>query len=510
MAISFVGSAKDGKAGATSGTSTIPLSSGLAGGSRSSVQSGDIVIALFATGSAADRTLSITDGSSDYTLIGSELYANGSSYDANLRAAYKFMGSTPDASTTFGATGAITDAGAMAVFVFAGVDQTTPLDVTPTTATGTGTGRPNPPSITPSTSGAKVLVVGAGSAAVSDNLIDTNSLNGFISAKATDTISIAVGAGYKDWSSGAYDAAQFDGNVASAAAAWVALSIALRPKVSATISDSSHASTSTSPGLVAKSTVTPNSASHIGWSSDPGIGSKASIVPGSAIHAHAAPGPTLTFNASLNLAGSAHAHDAGLPAVVSRATVTVDGVFHAQDATSPTIVSVVSVTISAATHGHAAEAPLIGAAISVSPFGAAIDHMASQPSVAHSSFVTPSSSSHAHASAEPVVGFSVAIVPASAAHAHQASAPLVGGPVVSPNAAIHLHAAAEPVLAYEGMHGAVSPDSCVHTHGAGAPTIFIFLPTPPSRTIAAGGMPRIMHGNGSRLMVVPSLSRLLP
>lgn len=158
--IAFVGLATATKAGATSGNTTLSLSSGLTGGTRSAVQAGDLVIAAYSSSSTVDRTLAITDGTTAYTLIGSELYANDT-YDINLRVAYKFMGSTPDTATTFGPTGATSDAGATAVYVFSGVNATTPLDVAATTATALNSGLPNPPSITPVTAGAYIMCVGA-------------------------------------------------------------------------------------------------------------------------------------------------------------------------------------------------------------------------------------------------------------------------------------------------------------------------------------------------------------
>ena len=230
MAITFVGNNWAGKAGATSGTSTIALNSGLTGGSRSSVQAGDLVIAAYATGSTADRTLTITDGTSDYTLINTELYANGTGFDVNMRVAYKIMGSTPDASVVFGATGSSLDAGVMQIFVFSGVAPDTPLDVAAVPATGTGTGQPNPGPITPTSAGSKIMVFAAGSASgAAEVLAASTSLNGFISNKASDTNAIVISGGYKDWTSGAFDPGVYTGNLTASNLAWAAMSIALRP-----------------------------------------------------------------------------------------------------------------------------------------------------------------------------------------------------------------------------------------------------------------------------------------
>lgn len=230
MAIAFVGGTTATKAGATSGNTTIALNSGLTGGSRASVQAGDLVIAVFATGAAADRTLAITDGTTGYTLIGSELYANGTTYDTNLRVAYKFMGSTPDTSTTFGPTGNAQDAGAMCVYVFSGVDSGTPLDVAATTATGTGTGRPNGASILPTTTGAYVVVAGGGAAGTGAVYTQSGTeLSGFKSATSVDTNDAMMGIGYFAWTSGTFDPVVWTGGTTNAADSWAAVTVALRP-----------------------------------------------------------------------------------------------------------------------------------------------------------------------------------------------------------------------------------------------------------------------------------------
>lgn len=232
MAITFVGKATAGKVGATSGTSTISLSSGLTGGSRDHVQAGDLVIAIFATGSAADRTLSITDGTTDYTLTGNELYANDTE-DTNLRVGRKFMGVTPDGSVTFGPTGNTADAGTMGVMVFSGVDATTPLDVAVTEATGTNTGAANPPSITPATAGAYVVAIGATGCNTGATAFTSSDLTDFASVAQLDTEESALGFGYIAWSgSGAVDPAAFTGNTGTSNS-WCAMSIALRPAAAA-------------------------------------------------------------------------------------------------------------------------------------------------------------------------------------------------------------------------------------------------------------------------------------
>lgn len=227
--IQFVGGATASKAGAASGTSTIALNSGLTGGIASSASSGDLVIAVFATGSNADRTLSITDGTNPYTLIGSELYSNGTTSDTNLRVAYKFI--TSDTSVTFDATGNVDDAGAMAVYVFRNVDTTTPLDVTVTTATATGSTKANPPSITPTTAGAFIVCIGAAGHQDGTITFTSSDLTDFLTVGSNDLYDASLGIGHIDnWTSGPFDAAAFGNSaVGDAISSWAALSLALRP-----------------------------------------------------------------------------------------------------------------------------------------------------------------------------------------------------------------------------------------------------------------------------------------
>jgi hypothetical protein len=229
MAIEFVGGAVANKAGATSGNTTITLSSGLTGGIAAAVATNDLVIAVFGSASTADRTLAITDGTNPYTLIDSELYSDDL-FDTNLRVAYKFMGGTPDTTTTFGPTGNAADAGGMAVYVFRGVDTSTPLDVAAVPATGNGSGLPNPAGITPTTAGAFGVFAGA-TAHNGGSDTFTSSLANFRTTGANDNNDVTIGIGHvNDWTSGEINPAAFGHSQAdSADFSWAAMSIALRP-----------------------------------------------------------------------------------------------------------------------------------------------------------------------------------------------------------------------------------------------------------------------------------------
>jgi hypothetical protein len=206
MAIQFVGSKTASKGGATSGNSTVTINTGLTGGIASSASSGDLVIAAFVVGSTADRTLLISDGTNNYTLIGTEQYVDDTS-DTNLRVAYKFI--TSDTSVTFGPTGSDAGAGAMLVMVFRGVDTTTPLGGISVVEVGQqNTALVNPGSITPTDSGSFIVVIGGSAHGAGAETFTSSDLTNFKTTSSTDTgQDVSIGGGYNAWTSGAFDPA---------------------------------------------------------------------------------------------------------------------------------------------------------------------------------------------------------------------------------------------------------------------------------------------------------------
>lgn len=231
----FVGGKVVGKAGATSGTSTIDLSTGLTGGSRDHVEAGDLVIAVFGVAATASATLSITDGTTNYTQVGNQLYADDTS-DALMRVALKFMGETPDSATTFGPTTNNAWGGATAVYVLSGIDPSTPLDVAVVETSGTDGCRPEPGAITPVTDGALIVVAGVGGYSASGGGTDYTSpdLSGFLSGVGHDNDDAQLGIGYHAWTSGEFDPATFTDGSSNSGSSWVAMTIALRPAAGGT------------------------------------------------------------------------------------------------------------------------------------------------------------------------------------------------------------------------------------------------------------------------------------
>lgn len=221
--IEYVGGYTQGFVGGTTNR-TITLTS-LTGGLASAPAAGDLVIVYFGTGATVDRNLVV----SGYTEV-VELYSNDN-YDTNLVVAYKFMGGTPDTNFVLtGGTLSSNDAGAVAIQVWRGVNQTTPLDVTETTATGTNSVLCNPPAITPVTEGAVIVSGGAGRPEVESGTYSSSDLTAFLTAFGSDINDVVIGLGYYVWTSGSFDPAQFTYSISdSTNNSWAAVTLALRP-----------------------------------------------------------------------------------------------------------------------------------------------------------------------------------------------------------------------------------------------------------------------------------------
>jgi hypothetical protein len=240
MAITYVGGTTSTWAGAANGTNAVSLTS-LTGGSNTSPSIGDLVIVTYATGSTADRALTLT--TSGYTDAATEQYANGSSFDTNFHVWYKYL-SAADTSVSVDATGNNADAGAVAVQIFRGVDSSNVLDVASTVATGTATGRPNPAAITPTTAGAWIVMCYGSSATTGAVYTAPSDATNFRTATSVDTNDAMVGMGYNtSWTSGSFDPVAISaGGTTGAGDSWAAVTIALRPLVVPVWSSSTTAS----------------------------------------------------------------------------------------------------------------------------------------------------------------------------------------------------------------------------------------------------------------------------
>jgi hypothetical protein len=195
----------------------------------------DFAVIVYATSSTADRSFTEPTGWSERA----EDFTPAGSTRCNMAVWYKVL----DGSETLvqmPPSGNTQDGPAAVVMVLRGVDTGTPFDVADATiATGTGTARPNPNAITPTTSGAWPLIAGCGSLTLtpftSSDLSAT--ANHFPNASGDDTNDVEVALGIKtNWSSGAFDPAQWGGGGTSPAASWLARSMALRPASGQSIS----------------------------------------------------------------------------------------------------------------------------------------------------------------------------------------------------------------------------------------------------------------------------------
>lgn len=186
--------------GSTDTSTTISLSS-------LGLEYGDMVIVAYEATGGFDKDLAIEG----YTEI-ADLYANRSR-DSNLLVAYKFMGPEPDIEVIIPPTQSdSSSAGIVAIQAYRGVDLNNPFDATATTASFTATVRPTPPDITPTTTGAKIVIVGSGAHSRGTILTyEADYLSNFLTASVNaSSIDAIIGMGHVDWVSGTYDPVRFN------------------------------------------------------------------------------------------------------------------------------------------------------------------------------------------------------------------------------------------------------------------------------------------------------------
>jgi hypothetical protein len=226
MALEYVGGVS-GSGG--SSDYNIDLTS-LSGGIDSSVQEGDLVIV--AVGIARLGTANPGVVTSGYTEV-ANLFANDSR-DTSFSVNWKVMGATPDTSVTVTGSGSISYPSVAVVHVWRGVDTTTPMDVTPTTATGTNSAIPDAPAITPVTTGAVVVTAGLASGTNEDHSVTapTGYENQVNTSFRPATGSAIIGIASKAWSgAGAEDPAAWTDWETSTGESWCAVTMAIRPAI---------------------------------------------------------------------------------------------------------------------------------------------------------------------------------------------------------------------------------------------------------------------------------------
>ena len=224
MAIEFVGSTTGTGTGATYAVSLTSLT----GGVGSAPIEGDVVVVTTGWASTANGDPGVT--TSGYAEL-VDLYANDTR-DANMAVAWKRMGSTPDTSVTVSGSNSTASGGATVVMVWRGVNVTTPIDVTSTTATALNGSRANSPLITPITDGAVILACGLGTGDSTPTVAVTgpSNMTGFVQVAGTgSTQSARAGMAYfTGWTSGSFTPNAWTGGESTTSDSWAAATVVLR------------------------------------------------------------------------------------------------------------------------------------------------------------------------------------------------------------------------------------------------------------------------------------------
>lgn len=235
MAITYVG----GTSGTGTSTGyTVSLSGTLTGGSDSSPSTGDIVLVTTGFGSAGNQTGSMScsgDQTGTYSQAHTPSFQNDT-WDTNHGFYYAIQGSTPDSTITIGRQTNTAYGGVTTIHVWRGVDTVTPLDVTVLEAGSGNASRPDPPSITPVTTGAIVIAAGTGTQTTAGSAftIPSGMTNGVSQASDGTTSDTGNFICSFEWTSGAYDPAAATGGTTSTSSSWRATTLALRPYVAPT------------------------------------------------------------------------------------------------------------------------------------------------------------------------------------------------------------------------------------------------------------------------------------
>jgi hypothetical protein len=227
MAIELVGSQTASITASTATNTNITYN--LTGGLASTPAAGDFVIVAYSIGSTVARTPAIN---SSFTQLTAQTQSD--TFDANLRVAHKFMGSTPDTVVQVGPTQNTADSGFVTIHVFRGVDPTDPLDgVAPAYAGASNSGTPNPAARTPATSGNIIYVVGANGHGTSGTFTASYATDFRTGQNIATTNRTTVGAGYVTGQPAgvSYDPPAFTWSANANTQAWEAVTLSIRAEV---------------------------------------------------------------------------------------------------------------------------------------------------------------------------------------------------------------------------------------------------------------------------------------
>ena len=219
----------------TTRDTTIDLKNGtLTGGIGANADTNDLILVAYAVGGTGAHVLTV-DSANAFGLLkvsyteAVNIYRTEKTYDTTLYAGWTVLGATKSTVVVSG-QGNTPYAGAVCIQVWRNIDTATPMDVSPvtTTAAGTGSNSPDAPAITPVTTGAVVVAIGALASQTVSTL--TSSMDNVVAVANTDSSSVTLAMASKKWTSGAYDPPAFTGDTAGSQDSLCAASLAIRPK----------------------------------------------------------------------------------------------------------------------------------------------------------------------------------------------------------------------------------------------------------------------------------------
>lgn len=232
MAITYVGGQTASITVASAATQTITYA--LTGGSDAVPAAGDLVIIGYGEGAGGDATLSGRISTSGYSLI-TELFAADTN-NSNLAVFTKFMGVTPDSNVVVVGSTTSNAAATVNIQVWRGVNTTTPLSPTTTTATGSNSGNADPAAITPTYSGNVIAIFANSASATANTATFTAASTSYMTdfrqvARAGGVYRGLGGQGYVTGRSAgvSYNPAAWALSADSTAFAWTAATLALSP-----------------------------------------------------------------------------------------------------------------------------------------------------------------------------------------------------------------------------------------------------------------------------------------
>lgn len=232
--ITFVGS--QAVSNATASTPYTISTTGLSGGVDTQVRVGDFCIILTGNAGNTDNTPGVLDATFTWTEA-AELYADGTTNDVNASLSYAVATTTPPSTFDINTATTSTSFSKISIlYVFRGVNTSTPLDVAVTTATGTGNYVADPPAITPVTAGACVVVAGFGSMGSANTATYTAVSSGYTRMRAvnqttaiTSRALAAMGHKLLVTPGVSENPGAFTASGSNSVSGWAAFTIALRP-----------------------------------------------------------------------------------------------------------------------------------------------------------------------------------------------------------------------------------------------------------------------------------------